>query len=126
MSAVNFYKRMFNRYVQANKFAPELVEVEMIELGDLIASFVPFVDSSNEPFDESQLPKIKEYQANLPKVQKILSVPGVSKLFVDNGLDTVLKMAGASLNSSNDEGDAILLEICNLCGAIADKVVGQL
>jgi hypothetical protein len=124
MTAVNFYRRMLNGYVRSNKFAPEVVEAEMETLGELIASFAPFVDSSDAPFDESQLPKVHEYQSNLPKVQKLLNTPGVNRSFVHNGLDTVLKMAGNSLKTSNDDGDKILLEICNLCGAIADKVVG--
>jgi hypothetical protein len=123
MTAVNFYRRMLNGYVRSNKFAPEVVEAEMETLGELIASFAPFVDSSDAPFDESQLPKVKEYQANLPKVQRLFSLLGARHLFVYNGLDTVLKMAGNSLKTSSDKGDEILLAICNLCGAIADKVV---
>ena len=124
MTAVNFYRRMFNGYVRSYKFAPAIVETEMVELGDLIASFSPFVDTSDAPFDESQLPKVKEYQSNLPKIQKLLNTPGVNRSFVHNGLDTVLKMAGNSLKTSSDDGDKVLLAICNQCGAIADKVVG--
>jgi hypothetical protein len=123
--ALDLYKRLNGRYRQALKYAPQIVEKEMESLGDLIVELAPFVGSDATPFDASKKPKLDEYLSILPKMQELGKSPKVKKLFVDNGLDSVLKLAGSSLNSTNDEGDIILLQICYRCGEIADKILAS-
>ena len=124
MSAVNFYKRMVSSYARANKFAPELVEVEMLELGELVASFAPFVGSGG--YGENDLAEIKEAQsAGHVPMSRLKNLVGekVHVQFVGNGLDMVYRMALSSINQTDDEGDLVLVDIAKKCGEIAAKVV---
>ena len=118
---VKLYQQIQGAYTEVVKKAPDSVDSLVVELGQLIASFAPYVATADvvDSNDIQQITDLTPVEFVAIDELNRSAQDGTGEVAFADNLRRVFHCARNSFRVTSEEGDAVLTEIAKKCGEIA-------
>jgi hypothetical protein len=120
---VKLYQQIQGAYTRVVKNVPDSVDPLVDDLGELIASFAPYVATA-ESVDDNDIEQITDLMPEFVAIDKLnrSAKDGTGEVVLAVNLRGIFHVARNSFKNTSEEGDAVLTAIAKKCGEIASAL----